>query len=209
MPGLKNSNKAIESEVNMKLTVSKGNSKIGKIANVSLIPVKDCVNCHACKKDCYALKAFKQYPNVRQAWQGNSELLRKRPIKYYNDLMLFLSTYKGKFFRFHVAGDIINKNHFLCIAGTAKAFPNIKFLIFTKSFDFIIPSIIPDNLTVVLSLFPGMGIPNKLKSFPRAYAGECKGKRFKNAMECIGYCDKCYLCWNLKELKKDVKFNIH
>lgn len=195
----------------MKLIISKGNSKIGKIANVSLRPVKDCINCKACKNDCYALKAYRMYPNVRKAWDNNSKLLRGNMPSFFAQLHTFLDTYKGKLFRYHVAGDIINLPHYQYIYSTAQDYPNIKFLVFTKSFDALLamPSRTPKNLTVVLSLFPSMVTPKGLEKLPRAYAGNCKGKRFNNAMECIGNCEKCGLCWHLKEIKKDVRFNIH
>lgn len=41
--------------------ISRGNSKLGGIPNISLIPVKDCANCDARKNTCYALKSWKQY----------------------------------------------------------------------------------------------------------------------------------------------------
>lgn len=53
------------------ICVSNGNSKLGSIPNISLIPGKDCGDV-PCKAQCYALKAWKQYPETRAAWKRNS-----------------------------------------------------------------------------------------------------------------------------------------
>jgi hypothetical protein len=37
-----------------KISISTGNSKLGKISNVSLTPVESCGNAELCKDDCYA-----------------------------------------------------------------------------------------------------------------------------------------------------------
>jgi len=51
-----------------KLKIQRGNHKLHKgILTWSLPPILSCVNCEHCSKHCYALKAWKQYPNVRKA----------------------------------------------------------------------------------------------------------------------------------------------
>ena len=56
----------------MKL-MTKGNMKLPtSTLNFSLPPVKTCPgSTPECRKHCYALKAQRQYPNVRTAWSRN------------------------------------------------------------------------------------------------------------------------------------------
>jgi ferredoxin len=198
----------------MKAIISKGNSKLGKIPNSSLVPVKDCVNCESCKKECYALKAWKQYPNVRKAWKNNSDLLRSNPMKWRDNHIEWIKKNKPRFFRFNVAGDVISSEHYQAIKGIARLCPETKFLLFTKAFKFITHlHNKPDNLTVILSLFPKMKAPKRLEALPKAYAfdndKDYKEKRFQDALECPSNCDTCGICWDLPRTGKDVKFLKH
>ena len=55
--------KILESEylkkevIEIGLAISKGNRKIGRVMNVSLMPVRTCKNCKECKHYCYDIKA--------------------------------------------------------------------------------------------------------------------------------------------------------
>lgn len=199
----------------MKTKISKGNIKIGKIPNSSLRPIKDCPNCASCKKICYAMKAYRCYPSAKKAWDSNSKLLRKEPGIWAADHIAFCLKNGPRFFRFNVAGDIIATWHFEQIINVALECPETKFLVFTKSFQFIRGDL-PENLAIVLSLMPGMtesDIPKAIKSLPRAYAGNPadypNDRRAKKALECHGNCENCGLCWNLAKIKKDVRFDLH
>ena len=75
----------IKIDFKKEITISLANSKLGKIPNISGVPVKDCINCKECRKDCYALKAYNQYPAVRKAWLSNSKLIRHNLDKAYKD----------------------------------------------------------------------------------------------------------------------------
>jgi len=50
--------------------ISNGNTKLGRIPNISLPPIKACGKDVPCKSDCYALKAYRQYPATRKAWMN-------------------------------------------------------------------------------------------------------------------------------------------
>ena len=38
--------------------ISKGNRKIGRVLNVSTVPIMDCKNCKECKNICYAVNSY-------------------------------------------------------------------------------------------------------------------------------------------------------
>lgn len=190
------------------VTISPGNSKLGKIPNISLVPVKDCGNCEHCRKDCYALKAYRMYPAVRNAWQRNSAAFRSgdwETIK--GEVTGYLRHKKPRFFRIHVAGDFIDKYHFGFWVWIAQRNPETKFLAFTKMHD-LVHAKLPGNFTVILSMWPGM--PKGRKRLPRAWMQDGTETRVPdNAIECPGICDTCGMCWQLPALGRDVVFNIH
>ena len=190
----------------MKVKIASGNSKLGKIPNVSIIPVKDCGNCESCKKDCYALKAWKQYPSTRAAWSHNSALFRANPAQACQDVADYCQTKKPRFFRWNVAGDILGQAHLDGIKRTAKDCPETKFLIFTKMHGLKYGKL-PPNLKVVFSMFPSMAKPRGNVS--RAWYQDGTEKRIPTtAIECTGFCEACGMCWGLPG-GQDVYFIAH
>ena len=198
----------------MKLNVSSGNSKLGKIPNISGVPGKDCppICKKTCAKDCYALKAFRMYPNVRKAWRGNSAYLKRDMAGYFRDLDAWLTKKRPRFFRLHVAGDIVSREHFKAICKLAKDHSNTRFLVFTKHYEAVRGSI-PANLTVMVSIWEGMRpsmIPKRLRALPYAFAGDCKAfARSVFAITCPGYCETCGMCFDAAKKRIDVSFNLH
>ncbi len=207
------------------MKLSKGNNKIGKVANVSLTPIKACKGCaDVCGKDCYAMKAYKQYPATKAAWDHNFEQATNDVIGFFNELHDSLKSYKGRFFRWHVAGDILDMNYFKRMVLTARNYPNIKFLAFTKQYDIIAAYIqymkefsgespannfIPENLTIIFSAWPGLPMNNPY-NFPVAYMQDGTVDNIPaDAIECPGLCEGCNMCWALNDLKRDVVFKKH
>lgn len=188
--------------------ISDKNSKLGKIPNISLIPVKDCPNSERCKKDCYAKKAWKQYPNVRKAWKHNSQESRKNPDQFFADIRAFLTKKNPEFFRIHVAGDFYSLEYFNQWIELIKEFPGVKFLAFTKAFENI-HSDLPGNFSLILSRWPGDTAPMEPIG-PMAWVQDGTETRIpENAIQCPGKCDTCGMCWNLPALNVDVYFKIH
>jgi hypothetical protein len=191
--------------------ISEGNSKLGKIPNISLMPCKDCGADVPCKKECYAMRFFRMYPPVKKAWTENSEQCQNDRSHYFADIREYLEKKNPDFFRWHVAGDIPDTGYFAGMISIAEKFPNTKFLAFTKRHDILscfIKKSIPANLTVVASMWPGWGTAPK--GYPRAWMQDGTEKRVpKDALVCPGNCGDCGACWNLKNLKKDVVFNKH
>jgi len=191
--------------------ISQGNSKLNAnkgehIPNVSLTPIKACTNCNQCKKDCYALKSYRAYPNVKNAWDSNFKLVKTNRKQFFADIDIYIGKKQPRLFRWHVAGDIIDQDYFNNMKILARKHPKVKFLAFTKSYHIRFYGI-PDNLSIVLSAWPGLPLPKK--NLPIAYYQDGTETRVKNAIECFGRCDTCGMCWSLKKIGKNVVFHKH
>ncbi len=195
--------------------ISKGNIKVGKIANVSLTPIESCAGMvDHCAKDCYAMKAYRQYPAVRKAWNTNFKQARDDLIGYFADVQKFLVKYKGGWFRWHVGGDILSSAYLIGMDTTARLFPHIKFLCFTKQYH-IVSSFMGEhgelapNLQLVLSAWSGLELYNP-DGFPVAWMDDGTDTRIPDdALPCPGFCESCGMCWNLSSIKRDVVFKKH
>lgn len=200
------------------MAVSKENSKIGKISNVSLTPIKSCGNCKSCSNKCYALKAYIQYPTVRNSWDENLTLANNNPDEYFTMIANHIAKnvkninkrMENKYFRWHVSGDILDQNYLIEMISIAKEFPQVNFLVFTKMFN-LNYSNIPDNLNIVFSVFPSMpdsevsSIPS---GFQKAWVQDGTEKRIpENSFKCTGLCHDCMVCFHKNN--NDVYFDIH
>lgn len=186
--------------------LSKGNIK-GKVMNVSLRPEIDCGNCEFCKDKCYAKKAYRLRPQVRYAWDNNSEAFRSSPFEACESVIEQLVFSKPqKLFRIHVAGDFLNQHHVAAWSMVADQFPKTKFLAFTKMFELDFTTI-PKNMKVIYSMWPGMPDEN-VPEGPRAWVQDGTEIRIpNNAIKCNKLCHECGKCWNLRT--RHVQFNIH
>lgn len=94
----------------MDVKISLGNSKIGRIMNINLPPIISCPTGVPCALDrCYALKAYRRYPNVRLAWDSNLSFYKNNPIEFFNNIKIQLEKKKKiKRFRWHSSGDIVD-----------------------------------------------------------------------------------------------------
>lgn len=193
-----------------KTTISCGNSKLGAIPNISLIPGRDCGNV-PCKRECYALKAWKAYPSAKKAWQGNSRSVHANPAGYFDAVRSFLARKAPRFFRWHVAGDILAQDYLESMKAIALEFPEIKFLAFTKRHDLEFSNI-PHNLAIVFSMWPGWGDEAQARDLGLPIAWMQDGTEHRipaNALECPGNCESCGMCWNLRSIGRDVTFHKH
>lgn len=193
----------------MALRISKRNSKV-PYPNLSHPPIKGCGNCRYCAKDCYALKSYRQYPNVRAAWDSNLELWKNDPEQYASDLLAFLGKTRAKAFRFFVAGDIPDQQYVdSVLIRSALERPNMQFLVFTKMhhLDF---SARPENLQVVFSMWPGMPLPAPVEGIQHSWVQDgSEGRIPDDAILCAGNCGDCGMCWELSSIGRDVYFHLH
>jgi len=189
----------------MKVHISKGNIKLGKIPNISLTPVLSCGKEVPCTKDCYAKKELNR-KEVKIAWSENLEIAKNNPSLFFLEIAKFLEKKKPDFFRFHVAGDFLDQNYLNKVMLLCSLFPKTKFLTFTKmhKLDYSQKS---DNLTIVFSYWPHWGDTNN--NFPKAFMQDGTETRAQGALECPGNCENCGLCWNLPKISKNVVFNKH
>lgn len=207
----------------MHIYVSNGNSKMGKVMNLSLPPIKSCIKDVPCKNDCYAMKAYRMYKGTRNAWDSNLKIWEgdkefynwESPAEarafFENSLKAQLRSEKPRFFRWHVGGDIPDARYYLMMMVIAERFPQTKFLAFTKQYNIIAESknTPPPNLTIVLSAWPGYDMVNP-RELPVAWMQDGTETRIpRYTIECPGHCDSCGMCWSLPEIGVDVMFHKH
>ena len=120
------------------------------------------------------------------------------------------------YFRWHAAGDFVDKEYFEGVVKVALDLPNTSFLAFTKKFEIVNEFIhnggtIPANLHIVFSAWGDDFKVENPYHFPVAYV------RFKDsenksipasASECSGDCTNCLQCWNIRS-GQAVVFNKH
>ena len=178
----------------IEIKISKGNTKLGNIPNVSTIPVKDCGNCDACKTDCYALKSWRMYPSVRNAWKHNSNAFRNNLDESMQSIRKYLDKKKPDYFRIHQAGDFLSQKHLNAWIKLAREYPETKFLAYTKMHSLNFRSK-PDNFNILLSMFPGMAKPRK--RLPIAWLQDGTETRISNNdFVCPGSCETCKHCYD-------------
>lgn len=199
-------------ENNLKLNISKGNTKMGLIPSVSL-PTNVCDKSLPCYKNCYAKKAERMYSAVRNAYNNNLELFLKAPEEFEKQLLENIPCFG--MFRWFVSGDILNIQFLQMMVRIAKKAKNVKFLAFTKKYAIVNEYIgnngkIPSNLRIVFSGWKGLEMNNPYH-FPVAWMRDIYDldERIpKSAMECGGNCSRCGKCWELKK-RQHVYFNKH
>jgi len=193
------------------LHVAKGNMKIGGTLNVSLPPVKTCLPNVPCAEKCYARKSYRQYENVRHAWDENLELYLSKPSAYFSQLWARLSQGRKspQYFRWHVAGEIVDDLYFKRVVETAKVFPQTKFLIYTRyPFENIMPrEDIAKNLSIVKSYWLGFDRPYDPEYPGFMVIAKDDSTRFMDELSadqkihavipCPGRCTGCRACWDL------------
>ena len=138
------------------VSISNRNSKMGEVPSVSTLPFITCpARCKGtCGADCYAAKFANMRPSVLKSYARNTALALYRPIKYWQDIDTAM---KGcRFFRFHVSGDIINKEYFSNVVDCAINNPACEVLLFTKRYEIVNAYIkafgsLPSNLHVLFS----------------------------------------------------------
>ena len=198
----------------MKTKISNGNSKVGRIPNLSLTPGRSCSPeaCRTCLAGgCYAMKSYRQYKNVRAAWDTNTELALSDLATMERDLMSYFgSMVAPRFFRLHVGGDFISKEYAEMWARVAAAAPSTNFLAFTKQWDNVRGVEFPGNFSLVLSAWPGTEIPADLRArYSVAWLDDGSEEVPASAMECPGNCETCGACWGLSRMGIDVRFRKH
>ncbi len=165
----------------MKISMSKGNEKIGKsIWNISTLPgdkqlvvTKDNLGvltnvvgtcggcCDGCKDCCYAVHDAKRHHNVViKAWGRNTLIMRHNINEYFSQIQERIIKDKIKLLRFHVGGEIPSKNYLEHMARLAINNPETIMYFYTKRFKWVEEYLadhgqFPDNLYCNISRWHG------------------------------------------------------
>ena len=202
----------------MNIHISKGNTKLGEIPNISLPPIESCQPSVLCAEGgCYALKAYRTYKEARKNWDENYELYNTDPCLYFDEVKSWIQLEKPELFRWHVGGDIPDFGYFIAMLDTCRKTPDTKHLCFTKNWmeagewpqDLTNPwEFVPQrkNLQMVASMWPGMDEPpEELDWVPKFWMQDGTEDRIPDdAVQCFGSCENCGMCWNLGALGHDI-----
>lgn len=185
------------------ISISKGNSKIGKVHNVSLAPIITCGNCSHCSGFCYDVKAGR-YKNVIDARARNTVIAMEYRESFFAGINEYLNhPRKHKYFRWHVGGEIIDYSYFESMIEIAKNHPDWFFWTYTKMHHIVNEycdvngrDAIPENFVIMFSEWDGMPLVNPY-NFPIFTCKMKDGNKnhpvefFNTLYKCPGNCDIC------------------
>ena len=197
-----------------KVSISKGNRKLGSVMNISTTPGRCCLKGVPCLSDgCYALKALRLYPATRAAWRRNEDLAKHHPDSYFQQIAAQVAEAKPRLFRWHVAGDILSTDYLRGMCRVADANPHTHFLAFTKAFDIVNRyekrETVPSNLVIIFSAWPGMRFDNPHRHRVAWMQDGTETRVPEDAVGCPGNCQRCRSCFELDRLGRDVVFHKH
>jgi len=194
----------------MKLHLSKSNTKIGATYSVSLTPVTSCRPGIPCARRCYARRLRAGRPSCQRAWGDNLKLAQQRPWLYFGGIIRVLKRKQLKFFRWHVAGDILDVPYWRGMCWVTRETSGTQHLCFSKRWDLLTPGLLklrPRNLTLVWSMWPGLPGPPDRR--PRAWYWDIKDqdsrmpepRDSRRVFVCQGNCVTCAAgtrwCWTM------------
>lgn len=186
-----------------------GNKKLDKsILGWSIPPIKTCMNCSDCKKDCYAMKSYRLYPNTKKAWDRNHFLAASG-----DHAQLIIDqlnrTKNVSAVRIHVSGDFFNQTYLDSWVYIAKMLPNLRFYGYTKVMDLLdfselvnLPNV---NIINSIALDGGINFGDQDRINKLMYFGYklCPATIKGNNVKCGG--DGCTLC----QTERKVSFLVH
>lgn len=186
------------------VSISNGNSKMGLIPSVSLPPIKTCVNCKECSKDCYAAKLCRIRKTVREAYENNLRILKTDPKSYWIQVRSAVAI--SHYFRFHVSGDILNDDYFAEMVDIAESFRYCEILCFTKNYKVVNRYLanydLPENLHVIFSAWGKKVRPVNPYNLPVSEVIFPDTEVPDNWKICGGNCTECACrgigCWTLR-----------
>ena len=188
---------------------------MGAVPNLSLPPVLSCRPGTPCIEKCYA-KKFYAWPNVKNAWDSNLQFYYDDRVAFFDKLRDWIQLNEPRRFRFFVGGDFPDLMFLTNTIAIARTFPDVSFLAFTKRYEYITQywEAIPDNYNIVLSMWPGIEIPDIAKLMPTAWLSiDDRFQHFFNGssyIKCCSNCGECgYSCWGKVSVDLPVMFDLH
>ena len=208
-----NLNKAVSDfnskDVNeLKVTISKGNRKIGRVMNVSTAAGLTCGKWSHCIGYCYDIKAVLQYSNtVLPARAKNTVISRKDRKSFFNQINAAMDRRRAnKYFRYHVSGEIQDLEYFMEMLESARKHPDFIVWTYTKMYSIVNEycekygkETIPENMHIMFSEWDGMPLYNPY-NFPIFTVKFAAGNKnhpvefFDTLYKCPGNCDICKEC---------------
>ena len=195
----------------MKKRLTRGNKKV-KAWMFSLPPIKSCLSCNECATSCYAVKSYRQYPNVKVLWDSNFALLKHDMFKLYDDLDKQLNNIskrsKLKIVRIHQSGDFYNQEYVNMWHDLTKKYSNITFYGYTKVSKILDISKLDSlpNVNIIDSYVNGKLNFGDLEYVTKISEEEgcviCPATLTKDTYKCGGNCSHCFT-------NKNVVFKIH
>lgn len=200
---------------NAHVKFSYGNRKTGSLVpSVSTIPVADCGNCKVCKAGCYDVRNVCFQTTVQRARANNSAILMKERERYFAEIEERCKALR--FFRWHVGGDVKDKDYIGQVVAIAERIPTCDFLIFSKMFEewneFIAEhGPLPENLHLIFSDWRGIEMDNPYNlpvSSPVWFDKDGneieRGPHTTDKTQwCGGFCEECAEygtgCWTAKK----------
>ena len=190
------------------VSISGGNSKMGEIPSVSLMPILTCGDCkNTCGRKCYAAKLANIRKSVMYAYARNTVMWEQDPHKYFSSVEKKIGM--SRYFRFHVSGDIPNRYYFKQMIQIARNNTHCEILVFTKKWFLVNHWIkenglenIPKNLHIIFSAW-GDFKPVNTYNLPVAEVVFKGSEPLEDWKVCGGNCTDCACrgvgCWTLKQ----------
>lgn len=180
------------------IIISEGNSKMGKVYSFSVSPIVTCDPYAPCHKECYACKLAILRPTVRESWEENTNAVKTCLRAVEKAIIRYIRDNDVKLFRWNVAGDFYIEGYYKMTLRIAKACPGTQFLAFTKAYEYRIYKR-PSNYSLVMSIWGYHGSYIKDCSVGYAYFDNGTYPIPSDAKECMGDCENCLYCFNMKK----------
>ncbi len=118
-----------------KITISKQNTKLGKIPSFSLPTISTCPGATSwCSKACYAAKVERIYKNAKKSYEENYKATEEASFVDQMDIVIKKLLAKNILtMRLHVSGDIFSIKYVYDLIKIAKNNPTMKFYSYTRS----------------------------------------------------------------------------
>ena len=199
-----------------RVSISNANSKMGNVASVSILPFLSCPGrcAGSCGVKCYAAKLANLRPSVLKSYARNQALAMYRPDLYWAQVNVAVMSVR--YFRFHVSGDILNRDYFGHVVEVARNNQKTEILMFTKRYEIVNKWIadngeLPENLHILFSGWENLKPVNPHK-LPETNVFKSEDEIRDDWKLCGGNCFNCACrgvgCWQAGK-GETVAFKLH
>ena len=189
------------------VSISNGNTKMGTVASVSLLPFLSCPGrcANTCGSACYAAKLANLRPNVLQSYANNQALAMYNPDLFWAQVNVAVMAVR--YFRFHVSGDILNADYFRRMMEVARNNSRTEILVFTKRYEVVNAWIdengeLPENVHILFSGWNNLQTINP-HNLPETNVFTTEDEVQDNWKICGGNCFECGCrgvgCWQAQK----------